>query len=104
MKIKNDELDKYPKTCNSLNLSIIFCSVSNKSKNTILFLFSDFSLSHTFYLFSYESPSLNLPLRMLYLSRRLGSPWLSMWVPWQRVRVVWTVAIPFLLIISFFYC
>jgi len=35
-----------------------FCLVSNKSKNTILFLFSDFLLSHTF--FPYVPPSLNL--------------------------------------------
>ena len=67
-KIKNDGLNKYPKTCNSLNSNTNFCPVYNKSKNTILSLFYDFSLSHTFFLFPYAPSSLNLPLQTLTTS------------------------------------
>jgi len=44
-KIKNDGVDKYPKTCNSLNSDTTFSSVFNKSKNTILSLFTSFLAS-----------------------------------------------------------
>ncbi|KAL2957311.1 hypothetical protein AAZX31_18G139200 [Glycine max] len=46
-KIKNDILDKYPKTCNSLKLGITFYLVSTKSKNTILSLFTSLLASTT---------------------------------------------------------
>ena len=66
-KIKNNGLDKYSKTWNSLNLSTTFCPMSNKNKNTILFLFSDFSLSHTFFSFficvSFSKPFSSLSCR-----------------------------------------
>jgi len=41
--------------------------MSNKSKNTILFLFFDFSLSHTFFSFSICASFPNLPLQTSYL-------------------------------------
>ena len=49
-------------------VSAFFFSFLKKSKNTILFLFSDNSLSHTFFLFSYVSHSLNLHLQTPYIS------------------------------------
>ena len=48
-KTNNNRLDKYPKNYNSLNHHITFCPMSNKNKNTILFIFFYFSLSHTFF-------------------------------------------------------
>lgn len=47
--------------------------MSNKSKNIILFLFYNFSLSYTFFLFPYVFPSLNFP-----------SPNI---IPWPSTRV-----------------
>ena len=51
-KIKNDRLNKYKKTCNSLNHNTTFWLMANKSKNRILYLFSYFSLAHIFFSFS----------------------------------------------------
>jgi len=89
-KIKNDRLNKYKKTCNSLNHNTTFCLMANKSKNIILYLFSYFSLSHIFFLFLYVPPSLNLFIQMSCFGHCL------------LTRVVWTTVIPFLLIIFFF--
>ena len=42
-------MNKYQKICNFLN-GITFCLVSNKSKNIILSIFFNFSLSHLFFI------------------------------------------------------
>ena len=69
--------------------------MSNKNKNTILFIFYDFSLSHTFFLFSYTF------CHCLLLFAITHDVCCSLHSSFPSARAIWSAVIPFLFIIFF---